>query len=72
MFRKFILISSAAVMTAAPVVAHAAPARTATPVASEAEGMTGSGPFLGVVFFLVGAGLIALLWHDGDDLPTSP
>jgi hypothetical protein len=72
MFRKLVLTATAATLAATPIAAQAAPARAPSPVTAEAEALRGDTPWLGIVFFLVGAGLIALLWHDDDEGPISP
>jgi len=72
MIRKFALASAALALTAAPIVAQAAPApRTATPV-EEADDLAGRGAGI----YIIGAIVLAILIWGGlellDDEPSSP
>jgi len=74
MVRKFTLLAAGAALTAAPVVAQAAPQRTGAPVTAEAEQLRG-GFILPAV---IGIALLIVLWlaidsdSENDAPPKSP
>ena len=74
MIRKFTLLAAAAALTAAPVVAQAAPQRTSAPIAAESEELRGG--FL--LPAIIAIGLIIVLWlaidsdSKNDFPPKSP
>ena len=70
MIRAFASIAAAAAMATAPIVAQAAPARTATPVSAESE-QAFSSPML-YIFLFAAVIVLGLVIFDDDDEPISP
>jgi hypothetical protein len=70
MLRRLTIGVAAAVLTAAPIAAQAAPQRMPAPVSAESEELGGS-PFLIIALIAIALALGVVALSDGDD-PVSP